>query len=178
MCIYNSSAWTKSMFWFYLSWLLLCETAAFRCNPNRYLCYQIANGVCKHLLFQHLITDSPNRSQVNAMSVCVHMCKWVGGDMEWVTDNSQRGEKKWKGVNLVWLRWGNYSFPPLHCTPIMIINKLKVLEEHWELVANNTGPRKRGKQGRKDGWQDRRREKGGWEIIMLIRLALITQCPW
>lgn len=64
----------------------------------------------------------------------------------------QKRGKKWKGVNLVWLRWGNYSFPPLHCTPIMIINKLKVLEEHWELVANNIGP---GKEGWMVGWRKR-----------------------
>lgn len=33
----------------------------------------------------------------------------------------------------------------------MIINKLKVLEEHWELVANNTRPRKGGREGGMDG---------------------------
>lgn len=33
----------------------------------------------------------------------------------------------------------------------MIINKLKVLEEHWELVANNTRPRKGGREGWMDG---------------------------
>lgn len=33
----------------------------------------------------------------------------------------------------------------------MIINKLKVLEEHWELVANNTRPRERGRDGREGG---------------------------
>lgn len=45
----------------------------------------------------------------------------------------------------------------------MIINKLKVLEEHWELVANNTSPRKgrRGALGRRDRWQDEGRERIG-----------------
>lgn len=33
----------------------------------------------------------------------------------------------------------------------MIINKLKVLEEHWELVANNTRPRKGGRERGMDG---------------------------
>lgn len=38
----------------------------------------------------------------------------------------------------------------------MIINKLKVLEEHWELVANKTGPGKEGgKEGRMAGWRER-----------------------
>lgn len=44
----------------------------------------------------------------------------------------------------------------------MIINKLKVLEEHWELVANNTRPRKR-REGRRDrmvGWMERKGRMG------------------
>lgn len=36
-----------------------------------------ANGVCKRLLFQHLITDSPNRSLMNARPGRVHG-GWVG----------------------------------------------------------------------------------------------------
>lgn len=54
----------------------------------------------------------------------------------------------------------------------MIINKLKVLEERWELVTNNTRPGER-----RDGWPDGGEEWGGWEIIMLMSLALITPCP-
>lgn len=54
--------------------------------------------MCSHLLFQHLKTDNPNRSPVEGMSVCVHMCKWVDGDMEWVTNNGKRREKNEKGL--------------------------------------------------------------------------------
>lgn len=43
----------------------------------------------------------------------------------------------------------------------MIINKLKVLEEHWELVTNNSRPWKRGKEGGMDGWmEEKNREEG------------------
>lgn len=39
----------------------------------------------------------------------------------------------------------------------MIINKLKVLEEHWERVANNTRPAKGGMDG---GMEEKNREDG------------------
>lgn len=43
----------------------------------------------------------------------------------------------------------------------MIINKLKVLEEHWELVANNTRPRKGGRERGMDGrMEEKNREDG------------------
>lgn len=43
----------------------------------------------------------------------------------------------------------------------MIINKLKVLEEHWELVGNNTRPRKRGRERGMDGsMEEKNREDG------------------
>lgn len=74
------------------TWFLLCETGL-SFHLNWYFCYQMANGVCKHLLFQHLITDKPNRSLMNAMSVCVQVGGW---GREWVTDNSKRGRKKLK----------------------------------------------------------------------------------
>lgn len=37
----------------------------------------------------------------------------------------------------------------------MIINKLKVLEEHWELMDNNTRLGKRGREGREGGMDGR-----------------------
>lgn len=70
--------------------------------------------MCKHLLFQHLITDNPNRSLMNAVSVCVHVCEWVGGDIEWVTDNSKRGGKNEKG--LIWFGSGEVIIPFPHFT--------------------------------------------------------------
>lgn len=43
----------------------------------------------------------------------------------------------------------------------MIINKLKVLEEHWELVANNTRPTKGGREGGMyGGMEEKNREDG------------------
>lgn len=61
---------------FYSAKFLLCEIGPSSFHLNWYFCYQIANGVCKHLLFQHLITDNPNRSLVDALSVCAS--GWVG----------------------------------------------------------------------------------------------------
>lgn len=61
---------------FYSAKFLLCEIGLFSFHLNGYFCYQIANGVCKHLLFQHLITDNPNRSLMNAVCVCAS--GWVG----------------------------------------------------------------------------------------------------
>ncbi len=43
----------------------------------------------------------------------------------------------------------------------MIINKLKVLEEHWELVANNTRPRKGGREGAMDGGMEEKNREDG-----------------
>lgn len=46
----------------------------------------------------------------------------------------------------------------------MIINKLKVLEEHWELVANNMKPSEEEKEGGKGGmmagWKGRNGRMG------------------
>lgn len=50
-----------------------------------------ANGVCEHLLFPHLITDSPNRSRVNAVSDCVFTR--VGG-WEYGMGNQQQEKRK------------------------------------------------------------------------------------
>lgn len=43
----------------------------------------------------------------------------------------------------------------------MIINKLKVLEEHWELVANNTRPEKGGREGGMDGGMEEKNREDG-----------------
>lgn len=55
---------------------------------------------------------------MNAMSERVHVCKahtqWVGGNMEWVTDNSKRGEKNEKG--LIWFGSGEVIIPFPHFT--------------------------------------------------------------
>lgn len=101
----------------YPAWSLLCEMGLFSIHLKRYFCFQMANGVCEHLLFQHLITDNPNRSRVNAMSACVHVCKWVGVDMEWVTDNSKRGEREKKNEKgLIWFGSGEVIIPFPHFT--------------------------------------------------------------
>lgn len=51
---------------------------------------------------------------MNAVSVCVHVCEWVGGDIEWVTDNSKRGGKNEKG--LIWFGSGEVFIPFPHFT--------------------------------------------------------------
>lgn len=43
----------------------------------------------------------------------------------------------------------------------MIINKLKVLEEHWERVANNTRPAKGGREGGMDGGMEEKNREDG-----------------
>lgn len=53
---------------------------------------------------------------MNAMSECVHSThtQWVGGNMEWVTDKSKRGEKNEKG--LIWFGSGEVIIPFPHFT--------------------------------------------------------------
>ena len=52
---------------------------------------------------------------MNAVSACVHVCKLVGGDMEWVTDNSKRGGKKTE-KGLIWFGSGEVIIPFPHFT--------------------------------------------------------------
>lgn len=75
-----------------------------------------ANDVWKRLLFQHLITDSPNRSLMNAASGRhVHVC--AAGGWEYRTVNRQRwggGAKNEKG--LIWFGSGEVIIPFPHFT--------------------------------------------------------------
>lgn len=75
-----------------------------------------ANDVCKRLLFQHLITDSPNRSLMNAASGrLVHVC--AAGGWEYGMGNRQRwgwGGKNEKG--LIWFGSGEVIIPFPHFT--------------------------------------------------------------